>query len=93
MINKIKEFFTSKTFHEKMNENHKEIINYHFDEIDWNIQTSVYGMLTRLFNELDEKHLKDMADLYNRNGDIEQISTQLNDAILDVLRSKNLIKE
>ena len=93
MINKIKEFFTSKTFHEKMNENHKEIINYHFDKIDWNIQTSVYGMLTRLFTELDEKHLNDIADLYNRNRNIEQISAQLNDAILDVLKSKNLIKE
>ena len=62
-MNKIKEFFTSKTFHEKMNGKHKEIVNYHFDNIEWNIQTTVYGMLTRLFNELDEKHLKDIADL------------------------------
>ena len=63
MINKIKEFFISKTFHEKMSGKHKEIVNYHFDNIEWNIQTTVYGMLTRLFNELDEKHLKDIADL------------------------------
>jgi hypothetical protein len=91
-MNKIKEFFTSKTFHEKMNGKHKEIVNYHFDNIEWNIQTTVYGMLTRLFNELDEKHLKDIADLYNKNGNIEQISAQLDDAILDVLKSKKLIK-
>ena len=83
-FNKIKEFFTINTFHEEMNNKHKEIINYHFDKIDWNIQTSVYGMLTRLFAELDEKHLNDIADLYNINGNIEQISAQLNDAILDV---------
>lgn len=88
----IKEFFISKTFHEKVNGKHKEIVNYYFDNIEWNIQTTVYGMLTRLFNELDEKHLKDIADLYNKNGNIEQISAQLDDAILDVLKSKKLIK-
>lgn len=79
-------------FDEKMNQKHRDIINYHFNDMEWNMQTTVYGMLAQLFIELDKEYLKDIADLYNKNGEINHITVQLECAILDVLKRKNLIK-
>ena len=93
MLDCIKNFFKQKSFHEEMNDKHRKIINYHFDNMEWNIQTTTYNLLTRLFCELDEEYLKDIAHLYTNNGDINNITIQLEDAIMDVLKHRKLIKE
>lgn len=73
---------------------HQAVIDYHFDEmIDWNIQTSMYAMLMNLISRMDPSYLNIMADLYNQDGNIEQISVQLEDVILDILKNRKLIKE
>lgn len=72
---------------------HQEVIDYHFGEIiDWNIQTSMYAMLMNLISRMDTRYLQDMADLYNKD-DIDQISVQLENVILDILKDRKLIKE
>ena len=93
MLDCIKNFFKQKSFHKEMNDKHREIINYHFDNMEWNIQTTTYNLLTRLFYELDEEYLKDIAHLYTNNGEINNITIQLEDAIIDVLKHRKLIKE
>ena len=93
MLDCIKNFFKPKSFHEEMNEKHREIINYHFDNMEWNIQTTTYNLLTRLFCELDEEYLKDIAHIYTNNGDINHIAIQLEYAIMDILKHRKLIKD
>lgn len=71
----------------------KEITKYHFGEIiDWNIQTSMYELLTYVVGSIDLKYLSAIATMYKSNGNINDISAQLEDAILDVLIQKRLIK-
>ncbi len=45
MIDCIKNFFKPKSFHEKMNEKHREIMDYHFNPIEFNLQSSTYVMI------------------------------------------------
>lgn len=69
----------------------KDVAEYHFGEIiDWNFQTSMYQMLYRVIYHIPDHHLKVIAKLYN-NKDISNITSQLEDAILDVLKSKGII--
>ena len=93
MLDCIKNFFKQKSFHEKMNKKHKEIMDYHLNPIEWNLQTSTYIMITRLFNELDDENIQIIADLYNKDNDIKFITKHLDLAIVDVLIGKKLIKE
>ncbi len=71
----------------------KEITKQHFDEmLEWNIQTTMYHLLVDIIDTIDLKHLSNIAELYKRDGHINDISAQLEDAILDVLIQKRLIK-
>ena len=70
----------------------KEFTKYHFDEIELNYQTTIYYMLRELIDAIDLKHLSNIAELYKRDGNINNISVQLEDAILDTLINKRLIK-
>lgn len=71
----------------------KEITKYHFGEIiDWNIQTSMYHLLVDIISTIDLEYLSTIATMYKFNGNINDISAQLEDAILDVLIQKRLIK-
>ena len=73
---------------------HQAVIDYHFDEmIDWNIQTSMYAMLMNLISRMEPSYLTIMADLYNQDGNIDQITVQLEDVILDVLKDRKYKKE
>lgn len=71
----------------------REVAKYHFGEmIEWNVQTSMYSLLASIIENIDLKHLSTIAELYKTNGNINNISAQLEDAILDVLIQKRLIK-
>lgn len=52
----------------------------------------MYAMLMNLISRMDTRYLQDMADLYNKD-DIDQISVQLENVILDILKDRKLIKE
>ena len=70
----------------------KEITKQYFGEmIEYNIQTTMYHLLVDIVSTIDLKYLSTIAELYKTNN-INNISTQLEDAILDVLIQKRLIK-
>ncbi len=71
---------------------YKEITNRHFNPelIDWNVQTSMYDLLTNIIFNIDDVHLKTFARSY-KDGWNECIEVQLRDAIQDVLKFKKLI--
>lgn len=70
----------------------REITKQHFGEmIEYNIQTTMYHLLVDIVSTIDLKHLSTIAELYKTNN-INNISAQLEDAILDVLIQKRLIK-
>lgn len=70
----------------------KEINKQHFDEmLEWNIQTTMYHLLVDIVSTIDLKYLSTIAELYKADN-INNISAQLEDAILDVLIQKRLIK-
>jgi hypothetical protein len=74
MLEVIKKVFKGKTSNEIYNEKCKEVAEVHFGEIiDWNIQTSMYGMLCCLIHNIDENHLETMAKSYKEgwNEEIE----------------------
>ena len=97
---KIKEFieFWNKSYtdiqREEWNKPYQEIASRHFhpEWIDWNIQTSMYDLLTNIIYNIDDVYLKTIAQSYEQgwNKDIE---VQLKDAMIDVLKHKNLIKK
>ena len=58
--------------------------------IDWNVQTSMYALLTSIIYNIDDVHLKTFAQSY-KDGWNECIEVQLRDAIKDVLKNKKLI--
>lgn len=70
----------------------KEITKQYFGEmIEYNIQTTMYHLLVDIISTIDLKYLSIIAELY-KNNDINDISAQLEDAILGVLIQKRLIK-
>ena len=91
MLESIKKFFKGTTQQERYNEKCKEVAEAHFGEIiDWNVQTSMYGMLCCLIHNIDEKHLKSIAKSYEEGWN-EDIEVQLRDALRDVLKAKGLL--
>ena len=93
MIETITKVFKGKTSNEIYNEKCKEVAEVHFGEIiDWNIQTSMYGLLSCLIHNIDIKHLETMAKSY-KEGWNEDIEVQLRDALKDVLREKGLFND
>ena len=76
-----------KSEHEKDVEAHHRVIDFHFGElIDWNIQTSIYQMLFDLLSRMDETYLISLSKV----NDITDVSIQLEDAILEVLKDKKI---
>ena len=77
---------------EEWNKPYKEITDRHFNPelIDWNVQTSMYNLLTNVISNIDDVHLKTFAESY-KDGWNECIEVQLRDAIQDVLKHKKLI--
>ena len=70
----------------------REVAKYHFGKmIEWNVQTSMYSLLASIIENIDLKYLSTIAELYKADN-INNISAQLEDAILDVLILKRLIK-
>ena len=89
----LKDWMLSKLDNNQLKECNTYITKYHFGEmIDWNIQTAMYSMLKDLISTMDLKYLSDIAEIYKKSGNINDISIQLEDAILDVLISKRLIR-
>jgi hypothetical protein len=93
-LTKIKKLFrTSRQIQqEQWDKPYKEITNRHFNPelIDWNVQTSMYALLTSVIYNIDDVHLKIFARSY-KDGWNECIEVQLRDAIKDVLKHKKLI--
>lgn len=97
--NKIKELirFWNKTSRELQQEEwdkpYKEIADRHFNPelIDWNVQTCMFELLTNVIYNIDDVHLKTFARYYEQGWN-EDIEVQLRDAMIAVLKHKNLIK-
>lgn len=76
-----------KTYEQKLQEAYQLIAKEHFGEmIDWNIQTSMYGMLLPLIKEIDERYLNELS----KCNDITNVSVQLEDAILATMLNKGI---
>lgn len=77
---------------QEWNKPYKEITDRHFNPelIDWNVQTSMYNLLTNVIYNIDDVHLKTFARSY-KDGWNECIEVQLRDAMIDVLKFKKLI--
>ena len=94
-LTKIKKLFRTsiQIQQEQWDKPYKEITDRHFNPelIDWNVQTSMYALLTSIIYNIDDVHLKTFARSY-KDGWNEFIEVQLRDAMINVLKSKDLIK-
>lgn len=77
-------WFEGTTYEERVQLENRRVAERHFGEmIDWNVQTSMYSLLTGVIREIDPKYLKEM--LNNECFDV-----QLKEALETVCKEKGI---
>lgn len=93
MLEYIKNLFKPKTYDEIMFEKTKDVVDDVFSEtIDWNIQTSMYELMTNLYSVMDDKYLEEISNsIKDRNSLLDDILSVQREALIDILTAKWLL--